>query len=72
MAPAHLSANGALVDHLTINGSEWAYCPLNVRIDGHDWKPTGGVTMTELGIVLRRMRERAGQNGHGHNEKNGR
>jgi hypothetical protein len=63
MTPAHLSKNGALVDHLTINGTEWAYCPSNVRSDGHDWKPTGGVTLTELEIVVRRMRERAGVDG---------
>lgn len=64
IAPTHLTTNGALVDHLTINGKEWAYCPSNVRIAGHDWKPTGGVTMGELEIVIRGMRERAGVNGH--------
>ena len=69
-ASAHLNKNGALVDHLTINEKEWAYCPSNVRTDGHDWKPTGGVTMGELEIVIRGMRERAVSNGH--SEKNGR
>ena len=64
MTPAHLNKNGALVDHLTINEKEWAYCPSNVRIAGHDWKPTGGVTLTELDMVVRRMRERAGLDGH--------
>jgi hypothetical protein len=58
-APAHLDKNGALVDHLTVHEKAWAYCPSNVRIDGHDWKPTGGVTMGELEIVVRGMRERA-------------
>jgi hypothetical protein len=60
VARAHLSQNGALVDHLTIHDQEWAYCPLNVRTDGHDWKETGGVTLSELEIVVRGMRERAG------------
>src|ERR1700694_727271 len=26
-APAHLDRNGALVDHLTIHETAWAYCP---------------------------------------------
>lgn len=69
-APAHLDRNGALVDHLTIHENGWAYCPSNARTDGHDWKPTGGVTIGELEIVVRGMRERAGVNGHSH--KNGR
>jgi hypothetical protein len=63
MAPAHLR-NGALVDHLTIHETEWAYCPANARTDGHDWKPTGGVSMGDLEILLRGIRERAGVNGH--------
>lgn len=63
MAQAHLDKNGALVDHLTIQEKEWAYCPSNVRADGHDWTPTGGVTIGELEIAVRGMRERAGVNG---------
>lgn len=64
VAPAHLDKNGALVDHLTIHETDWAYCPSNVRTDGHDWKATGGVTMGELEILVRGMRERAGANGN--------
>jgi hypothetical protein len=59
MAPAHLQKNGALVDHLTIHETHWAYCPSNVRTDGHDWKETGGVSMGDLEILVRGMRERA-------------
>lgn len=59
MAPAHLDKNGALVDHLTIHETGWAYCPSNVRNGGHDWEATGGVTLAELEIVVRGMRERA-------------
>ena len=68
MASAHLQKNGVLVDHLTIHDKTWAYCPLNVRADGHDWKPTGGVSMGELEIVVRGMRERAGVNGDAHHK----
>jgi len=63
MAAAHLTKNGALVDHLTIHQTDWAFCPSNVRTDGHDWKPTGGVSMSDLEILVRGMRERAGVNG---------
>ena len=69
MAPEHLDRNGALVDHLTIHESDWAYCPSNVRTDGHEWKATGGVSMGHLEILVRGMRERAGVNGNGHSEK---
>jgi len=60
MTPAHLQKNGTLVDHLTIHATEWAYCPSNVRTDGHDWKATGGVSMGDLESLVRGMRERAG------------
>ena len=64
MAPAHLDRKGGVVDHLTIHDAVWAYCPQNVRTDGHEWKPTGGVSMGDLEIQVRGMRERAGVNGH--------
>lgn len=56
---AHVSTNGALVDHLTIHEKEWAYCPFDVRKGEHHWKPTGGVTLGEIEIAVRGMRERA-------------
>jgi hypothetical protein len=55
---AHLTKNGALVDHLTIHEKKWAYCPSDVRKGEHEWKPTGGVTLGELEIVVLGMRER--------------
>jgi len=58
MTAAHLGKNGVLVDHLTVHEKEWAYCPSDVRNSEHDWKPTGGVTVTELEIVVRGMRAR--------------
>ena len=64
VAPAHLQKNGAPVDHLTIHETTWAYCPSNVRTDGHAWKETGGVSFGDVEIVVRGMRERAGANGH--------
>jgi hypothetical protein len=63
VAPAHLEKDGALVDHLTIHQTDWAYCPSNVRTNGHDWKATGGVSLGDLEILVRGMRERAASNG---------
>ena len=63
VAPAHLDKNGAVVDHLTIHETDWAYCPSNVRTGGHDWKATGGVSLGELEILVRGMRERATASG---------
>ena len=57
-ATAHLDKNGALVDHLTVYENEWAYCPMDVRKGGHEWKPTGGVTLSALELVVRGKRER--------------
>lgn len=57
-ASPHLDKNGGNVDHLTVHESEWAYCPMDVRKSGHEWKPTGGVTLSELEMVVRARRER--------------
>jgi len=69
MAPAHLEKNGALVDHLTIHETDWAYCPSNVRAVNHDWKATGGVSLGDLEIIVRGMRERAAADGHSSTRK---
>jgi hypothetical protein len=66
-APAHLEKNGPLADHLTIKDKDWAYCPLDVRAGVHDWSPTGGISLTEIELLVRGMRERNGQNGTGQN-----
>ncbi len=58
MAGPHLSSNGKPVDHLTIHQSEWAYCPMDARTHGHEWKSTGGATLAELEIVVKGLRER--------------
>ena len=58
VASAHLGENGARVDHLTIVEKAWAFCGSDVRAGGHDWKPTGGVSLGELELLVRRMRTR--------------
>jgi hypothetical protein len=61
--PAHLTRNGAVVDHITIHEQAWAYCPSDVRKGEHTWKATGGVSLGELEVLVRGMRERTGGNG---------
>lgn len=69
MAPSHLNKNGALVDHLTIHESDWAYCPSDVRAGPHEWKTTGGVSVSDVELLIRGMRERAGIDGSGRGPK---
>ena len=59
-AATHFVANGQ-VDHLTIHEREWAYCPGDVRMGEHEWKATGGSTLTELQSIARASRQRNGQ-----------
>lgn len=46
-APSHRSAEGGS-DKLTVHKGEWAFCPYDARSDGHQWVPTGGLTLTML------------------------
>lgn len=62
--PAHLDQNGTPSDHLTIHDRAWAYCPRDARAGGHEWKPTGGVPLTDIEMVVRGMRIKNG-NGNG-------
>lgn len=55
-APVHASTGEAAADHLTIVDKQWAYCPSNARATGHDWQPTGGISLGELELVARAQR----------------
>lgn len=46
--PAHAGSDGRPSDTLTLIEGLWAYCPFDIRVGDHDWRPTGGVTMEEL------------------------
>jgi len=46
--PAHRRPDTRPSDTLTLVEGLWAYCPMDVRAEGHDWRPTGGVTMEAL------------------------
>ena len=46
--PAHAGSGGRPSDTLTLVEGLWAYCPYDVRVGDHDWRPTGGVTMERL------------------------
>jgi hypothetical protein len=47
---AHGERSRELADRLTIHLGAWAYCPLNARLDGHDWRETGGLALGPLEI----------------------
>jgi hypothetical protein len=47
-APAHRSVEGGGPDKLTVHEGAWAFCPYDSKAEGHEWKPTGGLTLTML------------------------
>jgi hypothetical protein len=64
-SPEHLDENGALSDHLTIHENQWAYCPRDVRANAHKWRATGGISLSDLEILVRGMRAKNGGNANG-------
>ena len=50
----HQQLRGSASDTLTIHEGKWAYCPHDVRIAGHDWSDTGGITLEEARLAQRR------------------
>lgn len=39
---------GRTADTLTVHDGRWAYCPMDVTANGHDWNETGGVRIEML------------------------
>lgn len=60
---AHREAEGG-PDKLTVHDGQWAFCPYDARADGHEWTPTGGLTLPMLrhAVALRHQgrRDRSG------------
>lgn len=50
----HQEARGNESDTLTIHDGKWAYCPHDIRVKGHEWEATGGVTLDDA----RRLRKK--------------
>lgn len=48
VSAAHGERSPDLADKLTIHAGAWAYCPLNARLDDHDWRETGGLAFGPL------------------------
>lgn len=46
--PAHRASDGGGPDKLTVHEGEWAFCPFDARAAGHEWRPTGGLTLSML------------------------
>jgi len=44
-SPDHRASPDNATDKLTINEGGWAFCPMDVRAGGHDWRRTGGLTL---------------------------
>ena len=43
-------------DLLTVHEGKWAYCPYDIRATGHVWKETGGLSVTDVRLVVDRER----------------
>lgn len=49
IADAHASReNRSSSDTLTVVGGRWAYCSLDAKGEGHEWRETDGVTIEVL------------------------
>ncbi len=49
--PEHQRSTKTLSDTMTIHERSWAFCPYNVRVEGHAWtldNPTAPVLLREL------------------------
>lgn len=52
--PKHQQANNNKSDTLTIHEGKWAYCPHDIRVKGHEWTETGGVSIELVRLAQRR------------------
>ena len=54
MAPSHRIGEGG-PDKLTVHQRQWAFCPFDVKAEGHEWMATGGLSLSMLrqGAALR-------------------
>jgi hypothetical protein len=43
-----------LSEALTVHAEKWAYCP-SARIEGHEWRACGGMSIAELRSLLERF-----------------
>ena len=48
VSPEHLERSDDLTDKLTVHDGQWAFCPLNTRLGGHDWRPRGSLSPAVL------------------------
>jgi hypothetical protein len=43
-----------LGEDLTVHAEKWAYCP-SKHVDGHEWRPCGGMSLEDLKRLLQRF-----------------
>ncbi|HYK98799.1 MAG TPA: hypothetical protein VEU77_10460 [Candidatus Acidoferrales bacterium] len=56
VAADHQDAKGSSSDTLTIHEGKWAFCPYDIRANGHEWEATGGVSVAEVRRLVDRGR----------------
>ena len=56
VAEKHQGPKGGPSDMLTIHEGRWAYCPFDIREQGHRWAPTGGLSVNDLRSLIDRER----------------
>ena len=56
VAEKHQQPKAGVSDLLTIYDGKWAYCPMDTRAKGHQWEPTGGLSVTEVRLLVDRER----------------
>jgi hypothetical protein len=56
VAAKHQDAKAGTSDTLTIHEGKWAYCPYDIRADGHQWEATGGISVNEVRLLVERGR----------------
>jgi hypothetical protein len=60
-APSHQSADGG-PDKLTVHDGKWAFCPYDAKAEGHEWAPSGGLSLSLLRhAAAQRQREPSGK-----------
>ena len=56
VAEKHQQPKAGVSDLLTVHERQWAYCPMDIRAKGHDWNPTGGLSLNEVRALVDRER----------------
>lgn len=56
VAEKHQQPKAGISDLLTVYEGKWAYCPMDIRAKGHEWEPTGGLSVNDVRQLVDRER----------------